>query len=158
MNLDDALRVFGDAFAPRRGPNGAIVLPLRVTRAQQQNGAKLDVTVTRRVRTGGMLVDKAVIIRVTVPRGVGDKQQLRLAGQGDELPDGRKGDLFLEILLDDKAPPPPPPPVRASLPHMQTRVIVIAVAVIIALLGFFVSVQHGEDEAQRRLRAPLHEP
>lgn len=134
-------------------------MPLRVTRTQQRSGAKLDVTVTKRVNVGGLLVDKAVIVRVTVPRGVGDKQQLRLAGQGDELPDGTKGDLFLEIVLvDDKAPPAPPPPVRASLPQTQTRIIVIAVAVIIAMLGFFVSVQRTEDEARRRNHAPVDEP
>lgn len=132
-------------------------MPLRVTRAQQQSGAKLDVKVTRRVHVGGVLVDRAVMLRVTVPRGVGDKQQLRLAGQGDELADGSKGDLFLEIILDDKGPLPPPPPVRASLPDAQLRAIVIAVAVIAALLAFFVFTRRDEEDATRRMAEPRTE-
>ncbi len=36
-------------------------------------------------------------LRVQIPRGVREGQRLRLAGQGTPGPDGRRGDLYLEI-------------------------------------------------------------
>ncbi len=41
------------------------------------------------------------VLRVTVPPGLGQGTVLRLAGLGKQLPDGRKGDLLLKVLIQD---------------------------------------------------------
>ncbi len=39
------------------------------------------------------------VLRVNVPPGIGDGQVLRLRGMGKSLPDGRRGDLLLKVIV-----------------------------------------------------------
>ena len=39
------------------------------------------------------------LIRVTVPAGISDGKTLKLKGLGKQMPDGRRGDLFLKITI-----------------------------------------------------------
>ena len=45
----------------------------------------------------GMLRNRRHTVKVTIPPGITQGQQLRLAGQGEESPGGGAGDLFLEV-------------------------------------------------------------
>ena len=40
------------------------------------------------------------LIRVTVPAGISEGKTLKLKGLGKQMPDGRKGDLYLKISID----------------------------------------------------------
>lgn len=39
-------------------------------------------------------------IKISIPEGVKDGQKLRLKGQGNKLPDGRQGDIYVEIHIN----------------------------------------------------------
>ncbi|MEJ1963024.1 MAG: DnaJ C-terminal domain-containing protein [Gammaproteobacteria bacterium] len=50
------------------------------------------------VDSEGLLQMRKHTVKVTIPPGIGDGQQLRLTGQGEDSPDGGEpGDLFLEV-------------------------------------------------------------
>jgi curved DNA-binding protein len=48
------------------------------------------------LKSDGTLEVKTHTVRVTIPAGVTDGQLIRLAGQGEQAPGGRAGDLYLE--------------------------------------------------------------
>ena len=75
------------AAAPR---DTDLVLPLRVTRAEAERGAR------RQVALGGG--DEVV---VTVPAGVRPGMSLRLRGRGPARPDGSRGDAYLSVEVTD---------------------------------------------------------
>jgi len=49
------------------------------------------------VRPDGTLEVKTRTVRVNIPAGVTEGQHMRLAGQGEAIPGGKPGDLYLEI-------------------------------------------------------------
>lgn len=132
MELDEALRVFKDTFAPRRDGKGSITQAIFVGATLQKKGGKQTVTVTRRVRVRGQWVEVSEALVVTVPRGVKRQQLLRLAGKGDEREDGTFGDLFLEIFVDPDAKPLPQKTVTGSLHPDRWKW-----AMVLGILAFF---------------------
>lgn len=51
------------------------------------------------VNANGQRIDKRKTIKIKIPKGVTDKQQIRLKGQGGTSQQGQPGDLYLEIHL-----------------------------------------------------------
>ena len=43
------------------------------------------------------------LIRVTIPPGIEEGKSLRLKGMGKELPHGKRGDLYLKVVIESKA-------------------------------------------------------
>jgi DnaJ-class molecular chaperone len=64
-------------------------MPLRVTRAEAERGARKRVTVTADGRTEEVLVK--------VPAGIGAGARLRLRGKGRSAPGSSRGDLYLTV-------------------------------------------------------------
>jgi curved DNA-binding protein CbpA len=81
-------------LAPATEAREDIVLPLALSRAEAQEGARKQV---RLERTSG--VER---FTVTVPPGVRSGTKLRLRGKGEDRPGGNRGDLYLDVEITDR--------------------------------------------------------
>jgi DnaJ-class molecular chaperone len=79
--------------AERRGVAN-LPAPLRLSRVEAEHGTR------KRVSVPGD--GSARVILVTVPPGTRPGTRLRLRGQGPAAPDGRRGDLYLAVEVDDR--------------------------------------------------------
>ncbi|OAG28309.1 DnaJ C-terminal domain-containing protein [Thermodesulfatator autotrophicus] len=73
--------------------SGDVVLELPVTLEEVAQGAEKVISVAP---TG-----KAERIKVKIPQGIEDGQKLRITAQGAYGPDGRRGDLYLKIKIEE---------------------------------------------------------
>jgi curved DNA-binding protein len=92
---DDPIAVLGGTRrdrTPRSSGPRDLVLQLPIEPAQAATGASVRVSSPV---GGGLLV-------VKIPAGAKHGQRLRLLGKGKALPDGRPGDLFLELVIVEK--------------------------------------------------------
>jgi curved DNA-binding protein len=81
-------------LAPAAESRDDIVLPLALSRAEAQQGARKRVTLER---TSG--VEKFM---VTIPPGVRSGTKLRLRGKGEDRPGGNRGDLYLDVEITER--------------------------------------------------------
>lgn len=80
--------------APARDHHARIAIDLE----DAFNGAQREVTLQApQAGASGRVAMHARTLQVRIPKGVREGQRLRLAGQGAPGPDGRRGDLYLEI-------------------------------------------------------------
>ena len=79
--------LFGGQRAGARQPAADLKARLEITLADAVYGTEKQIQVQGRS------------IRVKIPPGVQDSNKLNLKGQGDQLPNGRRGSLFLEIKI-----------------------------------------------------------
>jgi hypothetical protein len=85
-----ARRLLGPPAAPA---DRDLTVPIRLTRAEVEHGSRRRLTLERE---GGR---EEVV--VTIPVGVRPGTRLRLRGKGHRSPDGRVGDAFLRVELQD---------------------------------------------------------
>jgi curved DNA-binding protein CbpA len=79
--------------APTTGTGADVTFPLRVTRAEAERGAH------RRLVLGREDARSEVLVRI--PGGVRSGTRLRLRGKGRRLPDGRLGDAYLLVEVEE---------------------------------------------------------
>ena len=84
--------LFGQAAGPRPGPQLDQEAVLELSLEEALRGGAQTISVSR---PGG----GAQSLRVTIPAGAVDGRRLRLSGQGAGGPEGRRGDLYLQIRL-----------------------------------------------------------
>lgn len=91
---------FGGGFRShrQRGEDLHARLPLTLEEAYTGSEQTLSLSVPE-LTSQGMLQRRDKQLRVKIPAGVTDGQQIRLAGQGGPMPGGEPGDLYVEIQL-----------------------------------------------------------
>ena len=152
VNIEDLFGQFGDLFGqgsasssssgPRRGND--LQTKLRVTFLEATlSGTSKDVNVAYSVRDNstGRIKNEKRSVTVTVPIGVEDGMNLRVAGQGSEgSRGGERGDMFVEVSVEEHA-------VFERAPGGDIHV-EVPVSVCVAALGGVVDVMtiYGEVE------------
>jgi DnaJ-class molecular chaperone len=100
INPEDLENIFGSMFGGRTGGSGYEDM------FRQQQNADVHYRLDIDFMDAALGTKKQVTmpdgknIKIGIPEGVKDGQKLRLKGQGNKLPDGRQGDIYVEIHIN----------------------------------------------------------
>ncbi len=93
-----------DSFSYRQSnvPGQDLHAKIAISLEDSYHGTKQSITLQRPTMDPlGHVITKPHTLEITIPQGVIEGQQIRLAGQGAKSPgEGKNGDLFLEILFN----------------------------------------------------------